>query len=72
MKKRKEKENASLTDEDHAHTDYKSTRYSVSLNNAAPLLNVLSSQEGERCSSVVTVIAHGVMDHQINPSWWTN
>ena len=28
--------------------------------------------KGARCSSVVTVIAHGVMARWIDPSWWTH
>ena len=27
---------------------------------------------GARCSSVVRVFAHGVMDRRIDPSWWTH
>ena len=32
----------------------------------------MSLADGARCSSVVRAFAHGAIDHQINPSWWTH
>ena len=39
---------------------------------SVPTTGVSKAVVGARCSSVVTVLAHGAMGHRIDPSWWTH
>ena len=46
--------------------------YDNSIANTHLSLFIVSiTDNGARCSSMVRAFAHGVMGHQIDPSWWT-
>ena len=41
-------------------------------NSQYPLHELLFSNKGARCSSVVKAFPHGAMGRRIDPSWWTH